>query len=163
MIGKLKNGEIREFMKEASDSPGSIIPAGDMPDFTVEKAVNEAGRCMRCDCGKSETCELRKYAEQYGADRLRYKSRDRKNYIKETGHRDIIYEPGKCIKCGRCVKITEKSSERLGLSFIGRGFDTVIGVPFNEPLSKGLEKVQKLCVDKCPTGALSFKRKPFKK
>ena len=56
----------------------------------------------------------------------------------------------------------EKTGERLGLTFLGRGFDTSIGVPFNEPLLKGLEKSASQCAEHCPTGALSFRKRPFR-
>ena len=66
----------------------------------------------------------------------------------------MIYEDSKCIKCGLCVRITEKYSEDFGLTFIGRGFDVRVGIPFNESLGKGLEKVALEVADACPTGAI---------
>ena len=71
----------------------------------------------------------------------------------------MIYEPGKCIKCGLCVRITEEAGERLGLTFLGRGFDVRVDVPFNESLEEALEKVAEQCVEACPTGALAFKER----
>ena len=67
----------------------------------------------------------------------------------------IVYEPQKCIKCGICVKMTEKYREEFGLTFVGRGFDVVIGVPYNENLDKGLQKVAIKVAQACPTGSLS--------
>jgi NADH dehydrogenase/NADH:ubiquinone oxidoreductase subunit G len=55
--------------------------------------------------------------------------------------------------------MTEKYTEEFGLTFIGRGFDVVIGVPYNENLDKGLQKVAIKVAQACPTGALS-ERKP---
>ena len=159
ILGKLKDGEIEEFMKGACGSPRTVPSHGLNAGFTYDEALMESDRCLQCDCGKSEICVLRKYAGYYEADRLRYRGRERKNFIKEIRHADIVYEPGKCIKCGRCVRIAEKTGEQLGLSFIGRGFDISIGVPFDEPLSKGLEKAAAECTEHCPTGALSLKKR----
>ena len=69
----------------------------------------------------------------------------------------VIYEPGKCIKCGLCIRITSNHSEALGLTFIGRGFDVRVGVPFNRSIAQGLRRVAAQCVAACPTGALAFK------
>ncbi len=68
-----------------------------------------------------------------------------------------MYEPGKCIKCGICVRITEKAGEKLGLTFVGRGFDVRVAVPFDDSLEAGLTKTAKECVAACPTGALAMK------
>ena len=60
-----------------------------------------------------------------------------------------------CIKCGLCIKIAEKHKEEIGLTFIGRGFDISIDIPFNKNLNEAIVKTAKECIDICPTGALS--------
>ena len=42
------------------------------------------------------------------------------------------------------------------MSFVGRGFDTRVCVPFNDSLAAGLKRTAKQCVEACPTAALSF-------
>jgi NADH dehydrogenase/NADH:ubiquinone oxidoreductase subunit G len=72
-------------------------------------------------------------------------------------HREgVVYEHTKCIKCGICVRLTRQHQEEFGLTFIGRGFDVKVGVPFNETIKKGLEKTALLAANACPTGALSI-------
>jgi NADH dehydrogenase/NADH:ubiquinone oxidoreductase subunit G len=56
-----------------------------------------------------------------------------------------------------CVEISKKEESALGMTFIGRGFDIKIGVPFTEELKQGLDKTAAACVEACPTGALAFK------
>ncbi len=68
----------------------------------------------------------------------------------------IVYEPQKCIKCGICVRLTEKYREKFGLTFIGRGFDVVIGIPFDETLDAALVKTAHMVARHCPTGALEI-------
>ena len=51
----------------------------------------------------------------------------------------------------------KQAGEELGLTFINRGFDVRITMPFNESLSKGLTKVAGECVDACPTAALAWR------
>jgi NADH dehydrogenase/NADH:ubiquinone oxidoreductase subunit G len=81
----------------------------------------------------------------------------RKGFEKNIQHEQVIYEPGKCIKCGLCIRITKKAAEKLGLTFVGRGFDVHVEVPFGESLSQGLEKTAGECIAACPTGALSWR------
>jgi NADH dehydrogenase/NADH:ubiquinone oxidoreductase subunit G len=47
-----------------------------------------------------------------------------------------------------------------GLAFLGRGYETVVGVPFGDSLESALGSTAAECVSKCPTGALAWK-KPF--
>ncbi len=55
-----------------------------------------------------------------------------------------IHNTDRCIKCGLCVRITEKAGERLGLTFLGRGFDVRVGVPFNASLEEALEMAKEI-------------------
>jgi NADH dehydrogenase/NADH:ubiquinone oxidoreductase subunit G len=123
--------------------------------FSREQVMAEAARCMHCDCRDLVDCKLRKLADEYRANQKHYWSEERKMVQKHIQHDFVIYEPNKCIRCGICVHITEDHKEKFGMSFIGRGFDVVIGVPFGEALSDGLVKVAELVVEGCPTGALS--------
>jgi NADH dehydrogenase/NADH:ubiquinone oxidoreductase subunit G len=75
-------------------------------------------------------------------------------------HPDLVYEPGKCISCGICVRITEQQREEPGLTFIGRGFDVKVAVPFDKSIKEGLTISADDVVRACPTGALAFKRTP---
>jgi NADH dehydrogenase/NADH:ubiquinone oxidoreductase subunit G len=68
----------------------------------------------------------------------------------------FIYALAKCIKCGICVRLTRQHQEEFDFTFIGRGFDVKIGVPFNESVQKGLEKTATIVVKACPTGALAM-------
>ena len=71
-------------------------------------------------------------------------------------HEPVIYEPEKCIKCGICVKITAAHGEKLGLTYIGKGFDVEIESPFNSEQVSAFEKTGELCAENCPTGALEL-------
>jgi NADPH-dependent glutamate synthase beta subunit-like oxidoreductase/ferredoxin len=154
-IGKLKNGEIEKFVACASKAH-RLTPLRENGGFTNEQASEEASRCLHCDCRKAESCKLRQYAQDYEARPGRYKS-ERRLFEQQTGHPQVIYEPGKCISCGLCVQIAAQASEKLGLSFVGRGFDVRVTVPFGKSIAEGLTHTARQCVAACPTGALAFK------
>jgi NADH dehydrogenase/NADH:ubiquinone oxidoreductase subunit G len=85
----------------------------------------------------------------------------RRNFDQQLQPGGVIFEPGKCILCGICVKLTELAGEELGLTFVGRGFDVRVATPFNRTIEEGLKKVAEDCVRHCPTGALSWKSRSF--
>ncbi|MDA3817544.1 MAG: 2Fe-2S iron-sulfur cluster-binding protein [Prolixibacteraceae bacterium] len=156
-FGKLEPAENSEYLKE-SVTGGRIDPSdGIKTGFSKKEVMAEAARCLHCDCRKVRNCKLRDYADEYKAVQKHFAFEKRKPVRKFYNHDTIVYEPEKCIKCGLCVRLTAKYSEKYGFTFIGRGFDVEIGIPFNEELSKGLEIVAEKVAEACPTGALANK------
>lgn len=160
-MGRLSPAEVAEFSEGAS-TDARVMPAGfepsqrsEKPGFTAEEAAIAAQRCLQCDCAALHTCRLRTWAMKYGANPNAYRG-ERKHYTRETGHPQLVYEAGKCISCGLCVQIAQDAGEHAGLSFIGRGFDVRVGVPFDDPLETGLTKVASECAAACPTAALTW-------
>ena len=157
-IGKLAEDEIQKFMVGVSKS-GRVTPSSASTlsrQFSDEEAHTEALRCLHCDCRKAHNCKLKDYSDIYKANPNRYKG-DRRLFEQYTQHPEVIYEPGKCITCGLCIQTVSESSKALGLTFIGRGFDVRVGVPFNRSIEEGLREAADRCVAACPTGALAFK------
>jgi ferredoxin len=138
-VGPLRETELQELTKNCAASEA------------------EAARCLHCDCRKPESCKLRKYAEKYGADAREFAADERKHLQLIGANESVVFEPGKCIKCGMCVQITKRSGSELGLAFVGRGFNTQVTVPFGGLLQDGLSEVAAECVAACPTGALAFR------
>lgn len=154
VMGRLSPGELRTMLLgyHASEKPRGCDRCATM---SRPEAVLEASRCMHCDCESSGHCALQHYAQVYDVDANHYKS-ERRTYAIQQQPGGVIFEPGKCIICGICVRLTELASEPLGLSFIGRGFDVRVAAPFNRDISDGLRSVAAECVRECPTGALNF-------
>lgn len=156
-FGRLVQDEFAEYLKESIEGK-RLFPAKDgHSGFSKEEAIAEATRCLHCDCRAIDNCKLREYSEEYQANQKRFKTSERRNITKQINHGSVIYEPQKCIKCGICVRLTEKHGEKFGFTYIGRGFDVVIGVPFDEDLEKGLTETAIKVAEGCPTGAISLK------
>lgn len=154
VIGKLQDEEMALFLNEGS-AQGRVAAGRDGLD--EGQAKMESGRCMHCDCRKAEACRLRDLADEYGGEAARYRGRNRKKVEQVRAVAGVIYEAGKCIDCGICVRITSRAKERLGLAFVGRGFAVRVAVPLSGTLEEGLRETAEVCVKECPTGALAMR------
>jgi ferredoxin len=155
IMGRLDKDELKAFLATANPAHAHS-PCDACAGLNPGEAASEATRCLRCDCRSSGHCALQSYAELYSADASRFRQQRRKfeQFAQPGG---VIFEPGKCILCGICVKLTETAGEPLGLTFIGRGFNVRVAAPFDRTIQDGLQKVAADCVHYCPTGALTFK------
>jgi bidirectional [NiFe] hydrogenase diaphorase subunit len=112
--------------------------------------------CASCPANRS--CELQKIARHL---RISLKSKRFRKLVRELPVDDsnplFIYNPNKCVLCGRCVWVCR---EHLGTGILGfahRGFERVVTTFGDEPIgeSRCLECGE--CISVCPTGALVFK------
>jgi heterodisulfide reductase subunit A-like polyferredoxin/ferredoxin len=155
VMGRLDPAELKVFLQSASSAPR--LQCDRCARIQPKEAVAEAARCLHCDCTSSGNCALQHYGQMYGAEASRFRA-ERRKFEQEKRPGGVIFEPGKCILCGICVKLAEMAQEPLGLAFVGRGFDVRIQAPFNHDFSDGLRTVAKECVRCCPTGALTLAR-----
>jgi NADH dehydrogenase/NADH:ubiquinone oxidoreductase subunit G len=111
---------------------------------------------MHCDCRNRLSCGLRQLAEEYDARFARRRMNDRERAEKDLSNSAVVFEPGKCIKCGICVGIADRSGEHPGLTFVNRGMRVRVAVPFDGALDDVPQEILDECAEKCPTGALAF-------
>jgi len=156
-FGKVLPEDKAVFMQE-SEAASRVEMTDEAAGFTADEAMSEAKRCLHCDCRKPDSCKLRIYAGEYHASANAFKAVERTPFIKRDQHDKVIYEPGKCIKCGLCVRISAKYKDEPGFAFHGRGSGTRITVPFDDPLATGVKECAGECVEACPTGALAWKK-----
>ena len=153
-MGKVGDAEMQEFLQEASAAGRSDAKA---LTIDIGRAIEESNRCVLCNCAKADVCKLRQLAVDYDVNMHRFSSGERMRYHRNVEHPLVRFEAGKCIRCGNCIKVAGDHREALGLTFIGRGFDVHLGVPFHESMRDGLLEAARAAVAACPTGALTLR------
>jgi len=109
-------------------------------------------------CAANRSCELQKIARHVGVSlktkRFRKIARD---LPVDESHRLYIYDPNKCVLCGRCVRVCRERRGRAVLGFAFRGFQRAVTTFGAEPLGNSECRDCGECVAICPVGALAFK------
>lgn len=162
--GKLCHEEIDTMMESSINRKDRYEPEGkgtefsphEASGFTPAVAASESSRCLHCDCRAKDACDLRDFSEHFDASQRHYAGFRRPVGPLIEGE-DLHLDAGKCLQCGLCVQIAKDGGEEIGLTHVGRGFNTAIVVPFGMNLSEALKKTASQCVAHCPTGAIEFK------
>ena len=158
MMGRLQPGESSALLTAASNQARLAAPRAFAPRLPASDALAAPLPSLHPHPRQPAPPTPRLYSDIYGGNQGRYKIGKRPTFERQVQHDLVIFEPGKCIKCGLCIQIAERAGEHLGLTFINRGFNVKIAIPFGEALQRGLEKVAKECADACPTAAISLKK-----
>ncbi len=107
--------------------------------------------CLTCE--KAGACDLQRYAYELGVKESEFAGPP----VRAQPLRDgpaILQDDTKCILCSRCVEVCQSVQVSGAIEFLGRGFETRVGLP------PGLTRAESACVecgnclDVCPTGAL---------
>jgi formate dehydrogenase alpha subunit len=112
------------------------------------------GSCATCDA--TGECKLQRYAYDHQISEDVIKAAETaepaRNYT--TGNEAIEYDPNKCIRCGRCIRICEEVQMAEALTFRGRAADVEVSTAFDVELNDSTCVICGQCISACPTGAL---------
>ena len=116
---------------------------------------------MEClSCVRSDDCELRRLASEYGVDQNRYTGYEQlpKEEVVAVGSDGleprILRDNSKCILCRRCIAVCRHNQHVAVIGANDRGFDTHVASAFDMPLTETPCVNCGQCVAVCPTGAL---------
>ncbi len=109
-------------------------------------------KCLSCI--RSKTCELQKYALDYGVEEDYFKPVKTESIPLESTGPSIVRDPNKCILCRRCVGACNRVQEIGAIGMQNRGYDTVVGCAFEADLTDTTCINCGQCIVACPVGAL---------
>lgn len=109
-------------------------------------------KCLSCI--RSKTCELQKYALDYGVEEDYFKPATADLLPLETTGPSIVRDPNKCILCRRCVGACNRVQGIGAIGMQNRGYDTVVGCAFGQKLTDTTCINCGQCIVSCPVGAL---------
>ena len=104
---------------------------------------------------KAEQCELNRLASELEVGPPRFKVREPRFYPVEEVSTYVQRDLSKCILCRRCVQACKEIAKKNIYSIGYRGFDSKLIVDCDEPLNKEVCRDCGICIDYCPTSALT--------
>ncbi len=109
-------------------------------------------------CASNHSCELQMIAHHLGS---KLKSKRFRKLLHELNtdcsNPLFIYDPNKCVLCGRCLWVCRQHLGVGVLGFAHRGFERMVTTFADEPIGEFRCQECGECVSVCPTGALVFK------
>jgi iron-only hydrogenase group A len=140
---------VGEGMKVRTHSPRAVAARKTIVELLL---ANHPDDCLYCN--RNGNCRLQSLAEELGVRQRRFAGERTRHYI-DASSPSIVRDPGKCILCGKCVRVCEEIQHVAAIDFIGRGSKTKIGTAFDEGLNVSSCINCGQCIAVCPTGALT--------
>jgi NADH dehydrogenase/NADH:ubiquinone oxidoreductase subunit G len=109
--------------------------------------------CKRCPAHRR--CELQRIAKflKVGLRSGKLEQRLKEPEI-DSSHPCLDYYPNRCVLCGRCVHVCRLQHRDVVLTFVKRGFDTVVGSYGLSTRSTQSCRDCRACVEVCPVAAV---------
>ena len=113
-------------------------------------------------CLKNRSCELQKIAKHLGTKlkTKRFRKLERNLPIDESSPL-FIYDPNKCVLCGKCVWVCQEKWGIGAIGFTRRGFKRMVSTFQDKPIGESACGHCAECVKVCPVASLTSKDKDF--
>jgi len=144
-------------------SEGMVIHTHSAKVIAARKATVElllaahTGPCVTDE--DAEKCELHKIASELEVGPPRFQVRERRFYPIEELSAYVRRDMSRCILCRRCIRACSEVAKKDVFAVAYRGFHSKVIVDFDEALNKEVCKDCGICIDYCPTSALSKPKK----
>lgn len=151
--------KVREGMAVNTKGAKALRLARTAFELTLSNHPVDCAHCL-----KSGSCELQKIAKHL---RVKLNTEKFKKFLRDRPLDEtssvLIYEPNKCVLCGRCVRYCQEKLDIRTIGFAYRGFQRWVTTFDDEPvgLSECGDKIE--LAEICPVGAFVAKNKGDKK
>ncbi|UCF95683.1 MAG: (2Fe-2S)-binding protein [Desulfobacterales bacterium] len=143
---------------------GMVIQTRSPKVLTSRRATVEllmAGHTGECVTDvHTDQCDLRKLADHLEGGAPRFLMRKPRWYPIEEANPYVRRDMSKCILCRKCIGACQEIAKKNVYGIAYRGFASKVVVDFDDPLTTEVCRDCGICIDYCPTGALS---KPAKR
>ncbi len=145
----------------ATEADDGMVVVTETPEIAEQRRTlidlllsDHRGDCIVCE--EAGCCRLQELAYRYQVAGTSYEGATRA-YAPREDTPFIVYDPSKCILCGRCVAMCEEVQQCRVLDVAERGFDAVVTTAFGRSMVETECELCGNCVSTCPTGALQDK------
>ena len=138
---------------------GMVIKTATPKVLAARKTVLElllaghTGPCVTDECAGE--CELHYLAAQLEAGPPRFQVKKRRSYAVEEISPYVRRDMSRCILCRRCVRACAQIARKNVYSMAYRGFGSKVVVDCDVALDKEVCRDCGICIDYCPTSALT--------
>ena len=115
--------------------------------------AGHTGPCVTDECAGD--CELHHLAADLEVGPPRFQVKKRRSYPVENISPYVQRDMGRCILCRRCIRACAQLAKKNVFAMAYRGFESKVVVDCDVPLDKEVCKDCGICVDHCPTSALT--------
>jgi len=140
-------------------APGMIIHTHTPKVLAARRAIVELLQAAHDSvCVTDPTCqycELHKLCSDLQVRRAGFRVRQRRSYPIEEISPYVRRDMSKCILCRRCILACSEIAKKNIYAMAYRGYDSKVVVDCDDPLNTEACRDCGICIDYCPTNALS--------
>ncbi len=120
----------------------------------VERARRTILEMLAYSADLTDSPEMEPLVEDYRAQPQRFAGGAVRQPAPKDDNPFYIHDHQYCILCGHCVRVCQEIVGASAIEFVGRGFHTEIGIPYDRPTIDSTCVFCGNCVQVCPTDSL---------